>query len=163
MSYVAKVLQPGETILATGRYHWTIYLWSIFWALLGVVLFLVMSTSSIGDFASELTGFEKSRIGEVVLLIFLVLAALSFIRAWFRQWTTELAVTDRRVIYKTGFIKRVTAEMNMGKVETVQVDQPVLGRLLNYGTVHIRGTGTGLEHLHRIADPLALRTAIIAK
>jgi uncharacterized membrane protein YdbT with pleckstrin-like domain len=51
----------------------------------------------------------------------------------------------------------------MGKVETVQVDQPVLGRLLNYGTVHIRGTGTGIEHLDRIADPLALRTAITAK
>ena len=163
MSYVAKVLQPGETVLATGKFHWIIYLWALFWLLLGIVFFVALIASSAGELASTQTGFERSRIAEVTFLAFFVVAVLSSLRAWFRQWTTELAITDRRVIYKTGFIKRITAEMNMGKVETVQVDQPVLGRLLNYGTIHIRGTGTGIEHLDHIADPLALRTAITAK
>jgi uncharacterized membrane protein YdbT with pleckstrin-like domain len=163
MSYVAKVLQPGETVLATGKFHWIIYLWSVFWALLGIVLFVALTGTSVGDFVSKQARFNNNDVATIALLAFLILAAVSFVRAWFRQWTTELAITDHRVIYKTGFIKRITAEMNMGKVDTVQVDQPVLGRLLNYGTIHIRGTGTGIEHLDRISDPLALRTAITAK
>ena len=76
---------------------------------------------------------------------------------------TEFAVTNKRVIYKRGFIWRQTAEMNMDKVEAVDVMQSIPGRLLDYGTIHVKGTGAGIEHLHRIASPIALRNAIIAK
>jgi hypothetical protein len=79
------------------------------------------------------------------------------------RWITEFAVTDRRVIYKCEFISRHTAEMNMDKIESVDVDQSLLGRVLNYGTIHVLGTGEGIESLHRIAAPLALRNAITAK
>ena len=87
-------------------------------------------------------------------------------------------MTDRRIIYKRGFINRHTEEMNMDKVASVDVDQSILGRILDYGTVHLMGTGggqavdrtgsersveRGIEHLHRIAAPLALRNAIAAK
>jgi uncharacterized membrane protein YdbT with pleckstrin-like domain len=103
---------------------------------------------------------------------------LSFAHAWFIRWITEIAVTDRRIIYKRGFINRHTEEMNMDKVASVDVDQSILGRILDYGTVHVLGTGgsqavdransdrsvaRGIEHLHRIASPLALRNAITAK
>ena len=71
-------------------------------------------------------------------------------------------MTSRRVIYKRGFIKRYTAEMNMDKVESVVVTQSILGRVLGYGTIHVRGTGEGIEHLHDIRAPLALRNCIIA-
>jgi uncharacterized membrane protein YdbT with pleckstrin-like domain len=91
-----------------------------------------------------------------------LIAALSAFRSWFRQFTTEMAVTDRRIIYKTGFIARHTAEMNMHRVETVAVKQGILGRMLNYGTVHIRGTGAGIENLTIVAQPLTLRSAITA-
>ncbi len=87
---------------------------------------------------------------------------------------TELSVTNHRVIYKSGFIRRHTVEMNMDKVASVDVDQSILGRMLDYGTVHVIGTGgvqnaanadvvRGIEHLHRVASPLALRSAITAK
>jgi uncharacterized membrane protein YdbT with pleckstrin-like domain len=72
-------------------------------------------------------------------------------------------VTDRRVIYKRGFINRRTAEMHMDKVESVDVDQSVLGRLLDYGTIYVKGTGQGFEPLQRIAAPIEFRNAIIAK
>jgi uncharacterized membrane protein YdbT with pleckstrin-like domain len=163
MSYVRKVLQPGETVIATGKFHWIIYLQAASFVLSGIVLFFILTLSSARNVVSNETGFSGRGFAALVLLAFLVLASISFVRAWFIQWTTELAITDRRVIYKTGFIKRITAEMNMDKVETVNVDQPVLGRLLNYGTIHIRGTGTGIEHLHRISSPLELRTAVTAK
>ena len=58
---------------------------------------------------------------------------------------TELSVTNHRVIYKTGFIRRHTVEMNMDKVETVNVDQTILGRILGYGTIHVLGTGQGIR------------------
>ena len=71
-------------------------------------------------------------------------------------------MTDRRVVYKTGLIRRHTIEMNMDKVESVNVDQSILGRIFGYGTVDIRGTGGGLEPLRNIRDPLAFRNHVTA-
>ena len=76
--------------------------------------------------------------------------------ALIRQATTELVLTDRRVIYKTGLFQRHTMEMNRSKVETVGVDQSVLGRLLNYGTVIVRGTGGSFEPIRQIERPADL-------
>lgn len=90
----------------------------------------------------------------VISGVLVLIAALSAFRAWFKQFTTEIAVTDRRIIYKTGFISRQTAEMNMHRVETVEVEQGIFGRLLNYGTVHVRGTGAGIENLKLIRKSL---------
>ena len=163
MSYVKRVLQSGETVIAIGKLHWIIYLQAASFVLFGIVLFFFLTVGSTRGVIPDTTGLGAHAIGVFLLLGFLTLASISFVRAWFIQWTTELAITDRRVIYKTGFIKRNTAEMNMDKVETVNVDQSVLGRFLNCGTIHIRGTGTGIEHLHRISNPLELRTAVTAK
>ena len=70
---------------------------------------------------------------------------------------------ELRVIYKRGFIRRMTSEINMNKIETVEVAQSILGRLLGYGSVHILGTGRGIERLDRVADPVALRNHIVAR
>ena len=82
------------------------------------------------------------------------LAVMSAIHAWFIRWITEIAITDKRVIYKRGFINRPTVETNMDKVATVDVDQSVLGRLLNYGTVTVKGNRSDLRATtaRRIAD-----------
>jgi uncharacterized membrane protein YdbT with pleckstrin-like domain len=98
----------------------------------------------------------------VAALCFLM-GIVSFIRAWFARWTTEIAVTNRRVIFKRGFIRRRTIEMNMDKVESVDVDQSILGRVFDYGDVTIRGTGAGLEPLRTIDSPLEFRNAVIAR
>ena len=97
------------------------------------------------------------------LRLWLRLGVVVGIMAWFKQWTTEIVVTNHRVIYKKGFIRRHTAEMNMDKVESVTVDQTIMGRVLDYGAVDIRGTGEGFEHLHGIGSPLVLRNAILAR
>ena len=82
------------------------------------------------------------------------------VQEWFRWWITEIPITNRRVIYKRGFISRRTNEMNMHKVESVQVYQSILGRMLDYGTVTILGTGEGFETLRTIAGPIELRNSI---
>ena len=74
--------------------------------------------------------------------------------------TSELVITDRRVIIKVGFIQRHTFEMFISKIESVAVFQSVLGRLLNYGTVEIRGTGGSSESFATIAAPLLFRDVI---
>jgi uncharacterized membrane protein YdbT with pleckstrin-like domain len=91
----------------------------------------------------------------------LVLVAVALlIQQWLRWWVTEIAITDRRVIYKKGLIRRQTNEMNMDKVESVQIDQSILGRILDYGDVTILGTGEGFETLRTIAGPIELRNSI---
>ena len=81
--------------------------------------------------------------------------------AWVRYKSVELAVTTRRVIVKHGFISRQTVEMNLNKVESIQVEQGVLGRIFNFGTLIVAGTGSSHAPLVGIADPMAFRKAFI--
>jgi uncharacterized membrane protein YdbT with pleckstrin-like domain len=73
---------------------------------------------------------------------------------------TEIFVTSRRVIYKTGFLARNTVEMNLDKIESVLIRQSLLGRMLDFGTVVVRGVGSGLEPVDRVAAPLELHRHI---
>jgi len=157
MSYVKSVLQTNEEILAIGRLHWTIYRYAILFLVVGIALLLLWYKYA------DSGGWEVIILGAAA--VFGALAAVSALRAWFKRWTTEIAVTNKRIIYKRGFIWRHTAEMNMDKVASVDVDQSILGRILNYGSVHILGTGGahGIERLDRIAAPIALRNAIDAR
>ena len=90
----------------------------------------------------------------ILTAVFGAVAVMRAIHAWFIRWITEIAITDKRVIYKRGFINRRTVETNMDKVVTVDVDQSVLGHLLNYGTVTVKGNRSDLRATtaRRIAD-----------
>jgi uncharacterized membrane protein YdbT with pleckstrin-like domain len=149
MSYLDKILQPDERIVAVGKKHWIIYLPG-----LGVLILALLVEAGLA-IAPHLS-FAIQVVAAIIALLALVLLA----REWFSQWTTEIVVTNRRVVYKRGFISRFTREMNMEKIESVAVDQTLLGRVFGYGTVDIRGTGAGFEQLRGIASPLALRNAI---
>ena len=92
----------------------------------------------------------------------LLLGLLLAVRAWFIRWMTEIAVTDRRVIYARGFIQRHSVEVHMDKIESVDVDQTVFGRLLDYGDVTIHGTGTTLEPLRAVDRSIEFRNQVTA-
>ena len=155
MSYVNATLQSGERVTASASRHWIIYLRPLLWAVIGTCLF----------FASLKTGPTSAP--NVAMFLggstFLLIALISLISSWFDNWTTELAVTDRRIIYKTGFIRRQMREMNMDKIESVIVNQSILGRLLDFGTIHVMGTGQGIENFRLITCPLAVRISITAR
>ena len=158
MSYVQHVLQPGETLLHKSKLHWFIYLPVIpFLAivLLGAALSSKMDGNS-GDVNSGVLPTSLMVVGAAG-------AFVTWLRAWIRRTTTELAVTDRRVIFKRGLVRRHTVEMNMDKVESVDVDQSILGRLFNYGDVTVRGTGASIEPLRMINDPLHFRSRVTAR
>ncbi|HXF79524.1 MAG TPA: PH domain-containing protein [Usitatibacter sp.] len=86
----------------------------------------------------------------IVGLVFLAMA-------WVRVHSTEIAITNRRIIAKFGFISRRTIEINIAQVEALRVDQGFWGRLLNFGTIIVSGTGSSLEPAPDIADPLVFR------
>jgi uncharacterized membrane protein YdbT with pleckstrin-like domain len=151
MKYVNRVLQPGETVRHVSRVHWIVYL-------PGVALCLV-ALIGFGGLARE----GPNTVLHGVVIVVLGVGLLSIASAWFRRWTTEIAVTDRRVIYKRGFIRRHTIEMNMDKVESVDVNQSILGRILDYGTIIVRGTGAGLEPLTSIDSPIEFRNSVTAR
>ena len=91
------------------------------------------------------------------LLLVVVIGLFFLIAAWIAVRSTEIAITNRRVIAKFGFIKRDTVEINLEKVEALRVEQGFLGRMLNYGTIFISGAGTSVAPIRNIADPLVFR------
>lgn len=151
MGYVESVLKPDEQVLAIGRMHWIVYLRGALLAAVGLILILAPAGPGLST--------ALAIVGAIILLFGL----WSLAGAWIEQATTEIAVTTRRVIQKRGLIRRQTGEMNMEKVESVIVDQSILGRLLGYGSIVVRGTGSGIEGLHHIADPIALRSSIVVQ
>ena len=155
VAYVNSVLQPGESVKVIGRLHWTIFVRAFLLAAIALVL-MIYGEKSIMSPSIGRTFVYLGWIG-------LAVAAVLFLHAAFKRWTTELSVTTHRVIYKRGFIWRYTVEMNMDKVETVNVDQSILGRILGYGTIHVLGTGQGgINSLHGMGSPITVRNAITA-
>jgi uncharacterized membrane protein YdbT with pleckstrin-like domain len=147
-------LQPGETVVYDTKLHWVIYIRAIL--LLVVCVILVAASVATSD------NQNLSLALEIAAAIFALLALSSALRAFVRRATTELAVTDHRVIYKTGLLARHTIEMNRDKVESVDVDQTLPGRIFGYGTIIVRGTGGSLEPIRTIGDPLTFRSNITA-
>lgn len=97
----------------------------------------------------------------IVLLPALGLGLVFLIMAYVRYKTTELAITNKRVIVKFGFIRRSTVEININKVESIQVDQEIWGRLFNFGTLIIAGAGTTQAPIPGISRPMEFRHAFI--
>jgi uncharacterized membrane protein YdbT with pleckstrin-like domain len=154
MRYVRRVLQPGETIVYATKLHWRVYIHTVLLLIACIILAGAAVFTSDNQNISLALGIAAG--------LFALLALSAGLRAFIRRATTELAVTDHRVIYKSGLLSRHTIEMNRDKVESVDVDQSLLGRIFGYGTVIVRGTGGSLEPIRNIGDPLTFRTYITA-
>jgi len=152
MSYVKHVLQKDETVRYLTTYHWIIYL-------PGLVLFVV-------GCAVWLASVNAASLKDLLVLLamlLVVVAGLLLFSAWFQRWTTEIAVTNKRIIYKRGFIRRKTIEMQMDKVTSVDVEQSIFGRILGYGDIRIEGAGQSFEELRTIASPIEFRNHVTAE
>ena len=152
--YIDDILQPGEKVLYSTNTHWIFFLPAILAWIVAAAFFVVSGMVAAGT----------------PMLLCLSMAAISAIfalyktaTAWFHRWTTETDVTNLRVVHKTGFIKRQTFEMSLDKVESVDVNQSILGRLLNYGDVSVFGVGEGNKTIDTIASPLEFRNHITAR
>jgi len=131
MSYINNNLIDNEEVIYEAKIHWFIFVPSVVFFLLGII-------------------------SDGVLGIFLI-AIILFIKAIIVKTTTELAITSNRVVAKTGLISRSTIELNHSKVESLNIDQSIFGRLFGFGTLIINGTGGGKTPIPNIDRPLAFR------
>jgi uncharacterized membrane protein YdbT with pleckstrin-like domain len=152
--YIDEILQPGERVLYSTNAHWIFYFPAIMAWIVALALFILSRQVTV-DWLFLLC------LGGAGLV---ALAALYWtIKGWFHRFTTETDVTNLRVVHKTGFIQRRTFEMALDKVESVDVNQTILVRILNYGDVTINGVGEGRETIRTIASPLAFRSSITTR
>ena len=158
MSYVESHLVPGETVIYETRLHWIVMLGHI---VTGCLL-LGLPGAVLLYYAASQTGIESNNLhimegGGVVLLVCGVVTILMGI---VRRNATEMALTNRRVVIKTGLVSRKTIEMLLNKVESIEVSETVLGRTLGYGTIVVIGTGGTPEPFDRVARPLEFRSRV---
>jgi uncharacterized membrane protein YdbT with pleckstrin-like domain len=92
-----------------------------------------------------------------IVLLVAVIGIFFLIAAWVRMKSTEIAITNKRIIAKFGFISRSTVEISLDKVEALRVEQGMWGRFLNYGTILVSGVGSTIDPIRNIADPLVFR------
>jgi uncharacterized membrane protein YdbT with pleckstrin-like domain len=152
--YIDDILQPGEKVLYSTNAHWVFY----FPAIVAWIAALLLLIPAVQTASTEL------RLICLASAAVVALAALYWtVKAWFHRWTIETDVTNLRVVHKEGFIKRRTFEMPLDKVESVDVNQTILGRILSYGDVTILGVGEGKETIRMIAAPLKFRSFITAR
>jgi uncharacterized membrane protein YdbT with pleckstrin-like domain len=156
VGYIEKYLVPGETVLYKTRLHWIVLIWQLVAGMLlgGIGLIFVVE----GYEVSAKGGSYAAMI--VVGLLLLVGAAVSVSVGLIRKNSTEVAVSNKRVLIKTGFISRKSIEVLLSKVESISVDESPLGRMLGYGSVIVRGTGGTFETFDRIAHPNEFRRQV---
>ena len=142
MGYIETSLLPGETLVARARLHRVVFARAVVVALLGAVVLYFHLVA-----------------GAIVLVIALALAVPPLVASK----SSEFGVTNRRVVIKTGVVRRRTLELLLRQVEAISVDQSIMGRILNYGTIALTGTGGVKEEFHDIARPLEFRRSLQAQ
>jgi uncharacterized membrane protein YdbT with pleckstrin-like domain len=150
-SYIKKTLTTGEQVIYQAKVHPAIYVAMIpTFLILEVLIYYVF----IYNFKSN--GINPG----IMAYVFLLLPFLVFTHSWLIIKTTELALTNRRVISKTGIFTQKTSELQIGQIESVQVEQGIVGRMLNYGSVMVKGTGGGASPAPGIVAPFDFRKAV---
>ena len=140
--YVDSNLNPGEHVVYRGTVHWIIYLPPVVMLCFGLPLIGV-----------------SERLGMVLAVAGLLAGAAAYVR----QTASEFAVTNHRVIVKTGLLARRTIEINIARVESVEVEQDIAGRLFDYGAITVIGTGGTKELFTTIDNPQQFRRMVQAE
>jgi hypothetical protein len=158
MSYIDSNLIPGETVIYRTRLHWIVMLWNVVIGCLLLALpgmLLLYHSLNQSRVESRMSHFTEG--AGIALLIAGLVAILT---GMVRRNATEMAVTTRRVVIKTGLTSRKTIEMLLNKVESIEVSETTFGRMLGYGTITVIGTGGTLEPFHDMAHPLVFRSQV---
>ena len=147
MGYIDDNLIPGEHVMFRTHLHWKVFLPP-------VLLFLI---------SFPIVGIAMNQgLNTYVSLAVLVLPLGALLSAYLKWRCFEFGVTDKRVLIKTGIVGRHTLETLLTKVENIGVEQTLWGRLFNYGTIYVTGTGSTKETFPGIHAPLEFRKAIEA-
>lgn len=180
MLYVQQSLAPDEQLIYVAKFHWFYdvqatmnIVWGAFLAVMIIVSFaglvpflpegiadrILISPLSIADSPLKIMVKLHPGIKLFALLVFL-LGVLKFAQMLVIKVTTEIAVTNTRLIYKRGLVARSVGEMNVDRIESISVHQSFWGRIFNFGQLMVRGMGIGELIMPNLADPIRFRRAI---
>lgn len=170
MLYVQQSLGPDEELIHVGHFHWmytvNAFMSIFFGMLISVVVIIggIMAQKQLGHFPADLPINVAIPSLPVYIkggaFLMFVLGVYTFAIKMVHKATTEIAITDVRLIYKTGVVARNVGEISIDRIEGVNVLQTVLGRLFGYGRLAIRGMGVGEVILPPIENPIDFRQAI---
>ncbi len=157
MSYIKHTLLENEKIIYMTGPHWIVFSRAIstFFVFL---LFFIMGDSILPN--SYFFGFDFVKIINIGLFLFSIFQAIA---GYVRFTTSEYGITDQRIIMKVGFIRRDTLELMLKRIESIQVDQGILGRIFDYGSVSIRGTGGSHDPFYNVPRPMEFRKLVQAQ
>jgi uncharacterized membrane protein YdbT with pleckstrin-like domain len=157
LSYAEKHLIAGETVQYETRLHWIVMLGHV---LIAAILAIIGASLLLTPWSSINGGEAASGALRWAGVACLVVGAIFFGSGLVRRSATEMAVTNKRVIVKSGLANRRTIELLLPRIESIAIEEPALGRLLGYGTVIVRGTGGTPEVFPQIARPLEFREQV---
>ncbi len=189
MLYVEQSLGKGEEIVCIGEFHWMYTVQAVVWIVIGLMLasmilfggiYINVTTEVARTFAnlpfdlvsqarSDVIEQKGGYIGVIKSLHpgvrasafgMFMFGMFMFARLMVIKATTEICITNKRLIYKQGLIARHVGEMNVDRIEGVNVYQGIFGRIFGYGGVNVRGMGVGEVALPQMREPIAFRKAI---
>lgn len=172
MDYIRHSLSDDETLIHIARFHWMYNVQAVFNMIFGIILSIVILFFAVKyqpmmfgtQYPVDFDFFMKLRTlhpGLKILAFFVFLMGLlKFAQMMIIKATTEIGVTDIRLVYKRGLVARAVGEINIDRIEGVNVLQGILGRLFGYGRVMVRGMGVGEVVLPPIAQPIRFKKAI---
>lgn len=160
MSYAEKHLIADEHVQYETKLHWIVMLGHVIVAVIVVALGVLALAATRPGFWHGVEVAPPPKAMYIMAAICFVLALIIFLIGLVRRGATEMAVTNKRVIVKTGLANRRTIELLLPRIESVVVEEPAIGRVLGYGTVIVRGTGGTPEVFPQIAHPLRFREQV---
>ena len=172
LQYIQQSLTPDEELVHAGYFHWMYTLQAYMNIVFGVVFGLLILVFAIkmeplmfGNPAfQDLSVIQKVQALhpgiKIVTFFVILLGILKFVQMMIVKATTEIAITNKRLVYKRGLVARYVGEMSIDRIEGVNVLQGILGRIFDYGRVMVRGMGVGEVVLPPIAEPIKFRQAI---
>ncbi len=157
MSYVEKHLIAGEKVVYTTGLHWVVLLGPAVLSLLFGALGVALLVGSATNHGAQPASSAAMMAGGVISL---VVAAICIVTGILKRNATEMAVTDKRLVIKVGVAGRRTLELLLQKVESIAVEESLMGRVLGYGTVIVHGTGGTPEPFDLMAHPIEFRKQV---
>ncbi len=151
--YIKSTLGPGEVIVRTASMHWMYYFWPAIMAL-GMIAFAIATGSRI------IIPQQPEDIDTMTFFwILAVINLLWFAVKYLNVISTEFAVTNQRLAIKEGILSRTTDEVKLGSIESININQSILGRIFGFGDLVVTGTGNTRMTLKSIESPIDFRQA----
>lgn len=161
MTYVERNLVPGETLVYQTRHHWIVLLVPLIIGLVLDVAGAALLVWAIDNHDTNGLNVGSYTISLEALAItggfLLFIGAAILLYGVLKRNATEMAVTNQRVLIKTGMGGRKTVDLMLSRVESIGVEETAFGRVIGFGNVIVRGMGGTPETFEKIAHPQEFR------